>query len=60
MIPEGRSEVTASESLSLAFQKSQDSGLAPVWVEEEEVLGLSPTKTVSQYSQDSGLIMLIS
>ena len=34
-----------TESLSLAYQKSQDCGLAPVWVEEEEVMGLTPTKT---------------
>ena len=34
-----------TESLSLAYQKSQDCGLSPVWVEEEEVTALTPTKT---------------
>ena len=34
-----------TESLSVAFQKSQDSGLSPIWVEEEEVTALTPTKT---------------
>ena len=45
VIPAGKTEVTVSDSLSLAYQKSLDSGLAPVWVEEEEVTGLRPTKT---------------
>ena len=45
VIPSGKSEVTVTESLSLAYQKSQDSGLSPVWVEEEEVTALTPTKT---------------
>ena len=45
MIPSGKSEVTVTESLSLAYQKSQDCGLSPVWVEEEEVTALTPTKT---------------
>ena len=45
MIPSGKSEVTVTESLSLAFQKSQDCGLAPIWVAEEEVKALTPTKT---------------
>ena len=31
--------------LSLAYQKSQDCGLSPVWVKEEEVTALTPTKT---------------
>ena len=34
-----------TESLSLAYLKSRDCGLSPVWVEEEEVTGLTPTKT---------------
>ena len=45
MIPIGKSEVTVTESLSLAFQKSRDCGLSPIWVEEEEVKALTPTKT---------------
>ena len=45
MIPSGKSEVTVSESLSLAYQRSQDCGLSPVWVEEHEVTALTPTKT---------------
>ena len=51
VIPEGRTELTVSESLSLAHQKSLDSGLAPVWVEEEEVTRLSPTKTVRRVEE---------
>ena len=47
VIPEGRSEVTVSEFLSLAFQKSRDSGLTPAWLGEREVMTLRPTKTVS-------------
>ena len=45
MIPSGKSEVTVTESLSLAHQQSQDCGLSPVWVEEDEVTALTPTKT---------------
>ena len=47
VIPEGRSEVTVSEFLNLAFQKSRDSGLTPAWLGEREVMTLRPTKTVS-------------
>ena len=47
VIPEGKTEVTVSESLSLAHEKSQDFGLAPIWVDEMDVVNLSPTKTVS-------------
>ena len=45
MIPSGKSEVTVTECLSLAYQRSQDCGLSPLRVEEEEVTALAPTKT---------------
>jgi len=45
VIPEGRTEVTVTEALSQAFEQSKEAGLAPVWVQEQEVLNLSPTKT---------------
>ena len=47
VIPEGRTEVTVTEALSQAFEQSKEAGLAPVWVQEQEVLNLSPTKTVT-------------
>ena len=47
VIPEGRTEVTVTEALSQAFELSKEAGLAPVWVQEQEVLNLSPTKTVT-------------
>ena len=37
--------MTVTEALSLAYQKSRDYGLSPIWVEEEEVTALTPTKT---------------
>ena len=37
--------MTVTETLSLAYQKSRDCGLSPIWVEEEEVTALTPTKT---------------
>ena len=47
VIPSGKCEVTVSAALSNAFEQSKDAGLFPVWVQEEEVLNISPTKTVT-------------
>ena len=47
VIPEGRTEVTVTESLALAFEQTSDAGMNPVWVQEQEVLNISPTKTVT-------------
>ena len=46
VIPEGKTELTVSESLSQAFQKSLDYGLAPIWKKEMDTVRLKPTKTV--------------
>jgi len=45
VIPSGKCEVTVSKALSHAFEQSKEAGLSPVWVQEEEVLNISPTKT---------------
>ena len=47
VIPKGRTEVTVTEALAQAFDPSKEAGLAPVWVQEQEVLNISPTKTVT-------------
>ena len=47
VIPSGKCEVTVSKALSHAFEQSKEAGLSPVWVQEEEVLNISPTKTVT-------------
>eukprot|EP00092_Neocalanus_flemingeri_P010154 GFUD01010944.1.p1 GENE.GFUD01010944.1~~GFUD01010944.1.p1 ORF type:complete len:1552 (+),score=561.52 GFUD01010944.1:76-4731(+) len=45
VIPQGRTEVTVTEALAQAFDQSKEAGLTPVWVQEQEVLNISPTKT---------------
>lgn len=45
VIPQGRTEVTVTEALALAYDQSKEAGLAPIWVQEQEVLNISPTKT---------------
>jgi len=47
VIPQGRTEVTVTEALALAYDQSKEAGLAPIWVQEQEVLNISPTKTVT-------------
>eukprot|EP00092_Neocalanus_flemingeri_P108788 GFUD01139726.1.p1 GENE.GFUD01139726.1~~GFUD01139726.1.p1 ORF type:complete len:533 (-),score=170.64 GFUD01139726.1:22-1620(-) len=42
VIPQGRTEIT--EALDQAFTESKKAGLAPLWVEEQEVLNMSLTK----------------
>lgn len=46
VIPRGKTEVTVTEALNIAYDNSQDAGLGPIWVEEDEILKLTPTKTV--------------
>ena len=46
VIPRGKTEVTVSEALSLGYDQSSDADHGPVWVAEEEVLSLQPSKTV--------------
>ena len=46
VIPRGKTEVTVSEALSEGFDQSQEAGLGPMWVEEDEILTITPTKTV--------------
>ena len=48
VIPRGKTEVTVSEALSEGFDQSQEAGLGPMWVEEDEILTITPTKTVKQ------------
>ena len=47
VIPRGKSEVTVSDALSTAYDQSAEAGLGPVWVKEDEILNITPTKTVS-------------
>jgi len=45
VIPQGKTELTVSEALSLGYEQSKDAGLGPVWVSEDDILSLTPTKT---------------
>ena len=47
IIPRGKTEVSVTECLSLGYDRSREAGHGPVWVTEEEVLALQPSKTVS-------------
>ena len=47
VIPEGKTEVTVTESLALAFVQTSDAGMNPVWVQEQEALNISPTNMVT-------------
>ena len=49
VIPRGKTEVTVSEALSEGFDQSQEAGLGPMWVEEDEILTITPTKTVRKF-----------
>ena len=55
IIPRGKSEVTVTDALHTAYDQSREAGLGPVWVQEEEILKITPTKTVSR----SCLILLL-
>ena len=54
IIPRGKSEVTVTDALHTAYDQSREAGLGPVWVQEEEILRITPTKTVR-----SRLILLL-
>ena len=54
VIPQGKTELTVSEALSLGYEQSKDAGLGPVWVSEDDILSLTPTKTVILVKLDSG------
>lgn len=45
VIPRGKTEVSVSEALSLGYDQSSEADHGPVWVNEEEVLALQPSKT---------------
>ena len=47
VVPRGKTEVSVSEALSLGYDQSSEADHGPVWVKEEEVLALQPSKTVS-------------
>ena len=47
VIPRGKTEVSVSEALSLGYDRSSDADHGPVWVTEDHVLSLQPSKTVS-------------
>jgi hypothetical protein len=47
IISQGRTEVTVTEALAQAFDQSKEAGLAPVWVQEQEVLNISHTNMVT-------------
>ena len=44
IIPDGKSEVTVSQPLSLAFEKSKEAGLSAIWIKEKDVLDIKPTQ----------------
>ena len=59
VIPTGQTELTVSDALASAYQQFQENGAGqqgewpePIWVSEEEVLNLSPTKTVNLIQGD--------
>ena len=47
VIPRGKTEVSVSEALQLGYDRSNDADHGPVWVNEDDVLSLQPSKTVS-------------
>ena len=46
VIPRGKTEVSVTEALSLGYDQSAEADHGPVWVHEDEVLNLRPSKTV--------------
>jgi len=44
IIPDGKSEVTVSQPLSLAFEKSKEAGLSAIWIKEKDILDIKPTQ----------------
>ena len=58
VIPRGKTEVTVSDALSQGFDQSQEAGLGPLWVEEDEILTITPTKTVNIILNSSNLYIL--
>ena len=47
VIPRGKTEITVTEVLNIAYENSKDAGLGPVWVDEDDILKLTPTKMVN-------------
>ena len=46
LLPQGKTQDTCAETLSDAYDQSDESGLNPVWISTDKVLGRKPTKTV--------------
>jgi len=44
VIPKGKTEVTVTQAMALAYDKSKDAGLSTIWIQEQEMLNLKPTK----------------
>lgn len=44
VIPQGKTEVTVSQTMSLAYEKSKEAGLNIMWIKEQDVLSIQPTK----------------
>ena len=49
LLPQGKTQDTCAETLSDAYDQSDESGLSPVWISTDKVLGRKPTKTVRFY-----------
>jgi len=44
VIPQGKTEVTVTQLMSLAFDKSKEAGLSTMWIKEQDILNVKPTK----------------
>jgi len=44
VIPQGKTEVTVTQVMSLAFDKSKEAGLSTMWIKEQDVLNVKPNK----------------
>lgn len=44
VIPRGKTEVTVTQAMALAYDKSKEAGLSTIWIQEQEMLNTKPTK----------------
>ena len=44
VIPQGKTEVTVTQALALAYDKGKEAGLEVMWIKEQDVLNIKPTK----------------
>jgi len=44
VIPQGKTEITVTQTLALAYDKGKEAGLDVMWIKEQDVLNIKPTK----------------